>query len=240
MQFYAPLICSLLLMISFALPVAAKPTKTTKTADQRINELSHRLSAFESNWNRFRIGGDLTVKSNTFFNDTEQNLNELNFDQELNLNLDAFLDRNLSVSMKLTHFGNWGDKFTDPSNGARQMDTPLQLDEAFLRMEYPTALNYLGRFRFSLSPLGLISDFYSSPVEGFSFQKVYNQYHAIALYSRINNKFTFQTDENTTQVVESGNYWVFRLGWANSGHIIGLNLLPNGITGEKGLSLDWS
>jgi len=235
MKLSSALFSAILLIFLILRPTAAKPDPTTK---QKLNELSNRISAFESNWNRLRIGGNLAITSNTFYNQTKQTLSSLNFEQELGLYLDAFLDRNLSTSLRLTHSGYWGNKYNSSEYTSSQMESPLQLDEAFLRLEYPTALNYLGRFRFSLSQLGLISDFYTDPVEGFSLQKTYRQFHGIILYSRVYTEL--QADYGIIEDVSAEDYLGLRLGWTNSNNLIGINLLPNGVTGERSFSLDWS
>jgi hypothetical protein len=223
----------ILLLSFFFHPAAVKAAVLT---DKRLNELSFRLNSFEAYWNRFQIGGDITLKSSSHLESDETKLNAFNFHQQLGLFLDAAIDSNLSFSVKLSHYGGWGQNYQSVSSASYPMTTPLQLDEAFLRFEYPKNINYLGRFRFSPTPLGLISDFSVNPIEGIAAQKAFGPYHGILIYSRVNTEY----QPGTERIASNEDYWSARFGWSRKNNIFGVNIVPNGISGEQNFSLDWS
>jgi hypothetical protein len=221
----------ILMLLAFAVQSAgAQPVKPLSPSEQSITDLSNRLHSFETNWNRFQIGGELTLESNTLYQQTEQNFDQSNFTQQLDLYFNARIDNHLGTAIKLTHYGDWGEYSNYP------MSSPLQLDEAFLRWNYPTFIGYLGRFHFSLSQLGLISDFSTIPIEGATFQKGYKNFHVIGIYSRV---YTI-LGMTPTEVDSAEDYWAARLGWSNRNNVFGLNVVPDGIAGETSFSIDWS
>jgi hypothetical protein len=219
-----------MLLILIVQPANAQPAKSVNPSEQKLTDLSNRLNSFETNWNRFQIGGELTLESSTLYQQTQQNLDQLKFSQQLDLYFNAMIDSQSGASIKLTHYGDWGEYSNYP------MSSPLQLDEAFLHWNYPTFIGNLGRFHFSLSQLGLISDFSTIPIEGAIFQKAYRNFHAIGLYSRV-----YTILGATTGTVDSAkDYWAARLGWSNRNNVFGLNFVPHGIAGETSFSIDWS
>jgi hypothetical protein len=223
----------ILLILTVMLPAQAKAALST---DKRLNDLSLRFNAFESYWNRFQMGGTISVKSTTGWEPETEKLNVLNFNQQLELFFNTFVDQNLGLSVRLSHSGGWGLKYQTSGSSDTPMSTPLQLDEAFLRREAPNNLDFLGRFRFSLTPLGLFSDFSVSPVEGAAFQKIFGSYHAILLYSRIYTEY----DQNANRIAANEDYWSGRFGWSNHVTTLGINLVPNGLAGEKEFGFDAS
>jgi hypothetical protein len=225
-----PLLSVVMLLILTLQPANANPIQSVSPNDQKITDLSNRLNSFETNWNRFQIGGDLTLKSSTHYQQTQAKLEQLHFDQQLDLYFNTSIDRYLGTSVKLTHYGGWGQYSNYP------MSSPLQLDEAYLHWNQPTLTGNLGRFHFSLSQLGLISDFTTIPIEGATFQKAFGNFQAIVLYSRV-----YTTLGATTGAVDSAeDYWAARLGWSNRNQVFGINLAPNGIMEETSFSIDWS
>jgi hypothetical protein len=223
----------LIILISCLLsiyPATANPVQAVNPSGQELSNLTSRLNSFESQWNRFQIGGELNLKSSSFYQSSQQHFGQLNFSQQLDLYFNTMIDSRLTAAIKLTHYGGWGQYGNYP------MSSPLQLDEAHLRWNYPTFIGYLGRYHFSLSQLGLISDFATIPIEGATFQKVYKNFQAVALYSRVYTIIGAAT--GTVEAAE--DYWAARLGWSNRNNVIGINLVPDGITGETAFSIDWS
>lgn len=196
------------------LAMAAAPGDTL---NRKVNDLSNRFSYLESNWGRFQIGGNFTLTPAANLYKQDPTLPDVDFEQQLNLSLNAAVDPNLQFVLRLTHQGSWGSTTTP-------LTMPLWVDEAYLKLESPNNLDYLGRFKFSLGPLGLITDFISDPAEGAAVQFSKSNFFLIGLYSR------FYLDD----------YLAFRTGWASRNHVLGVNLVPNGITGERSLSFDWS
>jgi hypothetical protein len=209
---------------------AAKTTGLSKT-DRKLTELSNRVSSFEANWGRFQLGGSFSLVPYTYNEQGKPPI--VAFSQEIELLLDAFIDQNLQFSLKLNNQKPWG--FLDQYFGPTLMN-PLQIDEAFLKMQYPKTFNYLGRFRFSLGAFGIISDFYADPVEGIAIQHSFGSFHLVGIYKRVNTIYSFETNQ-----VESGeDYLAGRIGWSNKFNVFGINVVPKGIGGEHDLSIDWS
>lgn len=200
--------------------MAATLAGSDSALNRKVNDLSNRFSDLESNWGRFQIGGAfiLTPVANLYKQDTTAP--DLDFTQQLNLSLNAAIDPNLQCVVHLTQQGNWGSTVTP-------VTMPLWVDEAYLKIESPNNLNYLGRFKFSLGPLGLISDFIDDPAEGAAVQYSNRNLFLIGLYSRF---YIENYDE----------YFALRAGWSNRNQVIGVNFVPNGINGERSVSLDWS
>ncbi len=225
-------------MILFSLPTfgASAPRST----DRKISDLTSRFDNLEANWGRFQLGGNFNIQTQSDLSSEQQNLPLFKVNQELNLFLDAFIDRNLLFSLKMAHRGGWGLGFQGMDSENIPLDppivSPLQIDEAFLRMEHPKSLNYLGRFRYSFGPFGLISDFFTSPAEGLAYQRSFGDYHFAGLYSRVYTQYLPGSDK----VEVSEDYIAGRIGWSNKNSILGLNLVPFGVSGEKNVSIDWS
>lgn len=228
-------LCSLLIILcltSFPVFGATAP----KSNDRKLSDLSNRFDNLEANWGRYQLGGNFNIETHS--NLSSASLFKVN--QELNLFLDAFIDRNLLFSLKMSHNGGWGLSYQSVDSENIPLDAPvvapLQIDEAFLRMEHPQSLHYLGRFRYSFGPFGLISDFFASPAEGLAYQRSFGNYHLIGFYSRVYTQYLAGSDK----VEVSEDYVAGRIGWSNKNSVIGLNLVPFGVSGEKNASIDWS
>ena len=213
--------------------LAASPGSLAKT-DRKLADLNNRFSSIEANWGRFQMGGFFSLQTRSKAQSDPLNVGNLEFDQDLNLYFDAFIDQSHQLSLKLAHQGGWG--YPTTTNNGSPMNTPLWIDEAFLRMKYPNSTNYLGRFKYSLGTFGLISDFLTYPVEGLVVQKEYKPFHLIGLYSRVNTPYQLESG----QIVSGEDYLAARIGWSEAGQVFGVNLVPNGIVGERNFSLDWS
>jgi hypothetical protein len=226
MKVSSSFITILLFLVSFARMTPAQPVSSEPSGAKLTN--SNLTDSFNSSWERFHFGGDLTLESKSIYQQTR--LGQLSFNQELQLYINALIDNHLSASIKLDHYGGWGQYSAYP------MKSPLQLDEAVLRWNYPTFQSSIGRFHFSPSPLGLISDFTVVPIEGAIIQKSFGNFHAIGLYSRV---YTI-LGADTGTVETADDYWAFRCGWSDRNSVYGFNWAPNGIAGETSFSVDWS
>lgn len=226
--------CLLFTIILYSFP--AFGASVPKSTDRKLSDLTNRFNNLEASWGRFQLGGSFNIQ-------TESQLDSASVfkvNQELNLFLDAFIDQNLLFSLKLAHRGGWGLGYQslDPDYVPLDppIETPLHIDEAFLRMEHPQSINYFGRFRYSFGPFGLISDFFESPAEGLAYQRSYGNYHIAGLYSRVYTQYI--PGSNNVEVSE--DYLAGRVGWSNKNSIFGINLVPFGVSGEKNISIDWS
>lgn len=228
-------IVTLLIILSIpSLPVFGAPASSA--TDRKLSELSNRFSNLEAVWGRFQLGGSFNIQ-------TESDLDSVKLfkvKQELDLFLDAFIDPNLIFSLRMSHQGGWGLSYQSLDSENVPLDSPvvapLQIDEAFLRMERKKNLNYLGRFRYSFGPFGLVSDFFASPAEGLAYQRSFGDYHLISLYSRVYTQYLPGSDK----IEVSEDYLAGRIGWSNENTVLGLNLVPFGVAGEKNISIDWS
>ncbi len=206
------------------------PLASPPGISRQLNDLANRFNSLEASWGRFQIGGNFSIEADSGLENHYTQFQPLTFEQKMGLYLNAGIDQNLSFSLNLSHDGGWGNYSRDP------LAAPLQLDEAFIKMEYPHTSNYLGRFRFSFGPLGLISDFFNNPAEGLVLQHAFKDFHVIGLYSRMYTQYV----PGTTQLQSTQDYFATRLGWSNQSTIIGLNLVPKGMAAEKAFSLDLS
>ena len=228
-------IFTLLIILSLS-SLPAFGAQASKSTDRKLSDLSNRFANLEATWGRFQLGGGFNIQ-------TESNLDSVSLfkvNQELNLFLDALIDPNLIFSLKMSHQGGWGLSFQSLDANNIPLDAPivapLQIDEAFLRMERSKSLNYLGRFRYSFGPFGLVSDFFASPAEGLAYQRTVGDYHIIGLYSRVYTQYIPGSDK----IDVSEEYLAGRIGWSNKNSVLGVNLVPLGVAGEKNVSIDWS
>ena len=222
-----------LTMLVTAFPAVAAPGISPPNIDNKLNELSNKYNSLEASWGRFQVGGNVSVEADSHLGQTTVNPT---FEQKMGLSFDASIDPNHAFSLKLANDGGWGLTPFSNSPTLAPVTTPLQIDEAFLKIQYPHTLDYLGRFRFSFGPLGLVADFFNNPAEGFAIQTSTGTFHVVGLYSRIATNF----QANSTQLASTEEYFAGRIGWANQTTIIGLNLVPNGIAAEKAASVDLS
>lgn len=230
-----PLITVLVVLFIISIPtttLAAKKTLISAT-DRKLADLSNRFSSLEANWGRFRLGGSFSLIPYANFAKPQEALPIIEYNQEIDLFFDAFIDDHLQFSLKLDNQRGWGTQYQ--YLGSVNLN-PLQIDEAFLRMQYPAAFNYLGKFRFSLGALGIISDFVTNPMEGVAIQQALGKFQLVAIYNRVSTLYNPATNK-----VESGtDYLAGRIGWSNRSDVIGLNIVPKGLGGERDFSFDWS
>ncbi|HEX3046799.1 MAG TPA: hypothetical protein VHY08_18740 [Bacillota bacterium] len=235
----AGLCCIVLLLLitnpvlTSAEPKVSKPTLAT--VDREITDLRKRFSILESNVERFQLGGSLVVEPNI---SPDYNLGFMAINQQLNLFFDAAIDQKVQFSLRMSQNGQWG-----LASNMTPLTGPLQVDEAFLGIRQKNQQDYLGRFRFSLGQYGLISDLFTNPVEGLVVQQQFGNFYVIGLYSRIGPLFKEEKDaagETIYKQIGIEDYSAARLGWTSPTTVLGLNLVPNGITGEKAYSVDWS
>jgi hypothetical protein len=231
---FAMIILSLgLTILTITYPVAGQ-TGLLNT-DRKINELSNQVASLNSTWGRFQIGGGFELDTTTKINNDNTAVTAPDFNQQLSIGLDAYVDPNLQLSVKISQLGGWGLKYQNTSTDSSPMTIPFQVDQAFLKLSSPSSINYLGRFQFSLGPIGMMSDFYANPVEGIALQKDFKKFHIIGVYSRVNTEYQTGTD----QIANTEDYVAARIGWAGQDTITGINIVP-GLSGETDYSIDFA
>ncbi len=226
-------LCLGLTIFTLAYPATGQPSLSI--TDRKINELSNRVASLDSTWGRFQIGGGFELDTTTNVNESATAITAPDFEQQLNIALDAFIDPTLQLSLKISQLGGWGLKYQSANSNASPMTLPFQVDQAFLKLSNPSSIDYLGRFQFSLGPLGMISDFYTNPVEGIALQKDFQKFHVIGIYSRVNTEYQTGTD----QITNTEDYIAARIGWSGQDTVTGINIVP-GLSGETDYSIDFS
>jgi hypothetical protein len=210
-------------------------TLSLPTNERKINELSSRVALLDSTWGRFQIGGSFELDTSSKLIKDSRTFTAPDISQQLGISLNAYIDPNLQLSVSVAQTGGWGLKYQSINADTAPMTIPFQVDQAFLKLTHPTSINYLGRFQFSLGPIGMISDFFVNPVEGIALQKDFKKFHAIGIYSRVNTIYQNGTD----QVESTEDYVAARIGWSNRTTLFGINVVP-GLTGETDFSIDIS
>ncbi len=234
MKKFPTLILSLgLIILVITYPVMGQPGLST--TDRKINELSNRVASLDSTWGRFQIGGGFELDTTSKINESNTALTAPDFNQQLNIALDAYIDPTLQLSLKVSQLGGWGLKYGDANSDTSPMTLPFQVDQAFLKLSNPSSIDYLGRFQFSLGPIGMMSDFYANPVEGIALQKDFKRFHVIGVYTRVNTEYK----AGTNQVTNTQDYIAGRIGWSGQNTVTGINLVP-GLSGETDFSIDFA
>ncbi len=234
MKKFPTLILSLgLIILVVTYPVMGQPGLST--TDRKINELSNRVASLDSTWGRFQIGGGFELDTTSKINESNTTLTAPDFNQQLNIALDAYIDPTLQLSLKVSQLGGWGLKYGNANSDTSPMTLPFQVDQAFLKLSNPSSIDYLGRFQFSLGPIGMMSDFYANPVEGIALQKDFKRFHVIGVYTRVNTEYK----AGTNQVTNTQDYIAGRIGWSGQNTVTGINIVP-GLSGETDFSIDFA
>jgi len=189
--------------------LSATPAFAAGATDQALN----RLSSLESRWGHLHLGGRITFSSDYFTYDGFSASDDFDGDeypslkgssalwQELELFLNARLDRHFDLSLSFA-----GQDFY----GTQQLSGfSLFLNEALLRYRSSNLLADLGRFHFTLDPLGLIADRSSYPVEGLVVQTGTQDYYLGGYYSRL-----------------AGEELALRLAFPQPGYMAGMTVIP--------------
>ncbi|HBF37536.1 MAG TPA: hypothetical protein DDW50_09475 [Firmicutes bacterium] len=222
-----------LTLFAVTYPVLAQtPLSST---DRKLNELSNRVASLDSTWGRFQIGGGFELDTTSNINPPVGAITPPNFNQQLSIALDANVDPNLQLSLRISQLGDWGSKYQDANSNASPVALPSQVDQAFLKLSNPSSIDYLGRFQFSLGPIGMMADFFANPVEGVAIQKDFQKFHVIGVYSRVNTQY----QSGTTQIANTEDYVAARIGWTGQDSITGINIIP-GVSGETDFSIDYA
>lgn len=134
--------------------------------------------------------------------------------QDLEVFLNARLDRNFDLSLSFVQQNTYGTDL----NGITLIPS---LGEAALRYRSANLLADLGRFKFSLDPLGLIADHSFFPVEGVAVQTGTQDYYLGGYYSQFKTVYPFPG-----ALVTSGDEIALRLAFPQPGYMFGITLVP--------------
>ena len=121
------------------------------------DNITKRLANLESRWGHLQLAGEFSLLAD-YKQRAFEEYHTPDFKNYLNLYLDAQIDRNFYFYLLLSHYDNYGYL------------NQLYVREAAVRYRSPQLLVDLGKFHFTLDPLGLIADHSASPVQGFAIQ----------------------------------------------------------------------
>lgn len=176
----------------------------------------NRLSSLENRWGHLHLGGQFTLTTdyNHGFYDGSPLPSTCDMHQDLQVFLNARLDRNFDLSLSFIQQNTYGADL----NGITLIPS---LDEAVLRYRSSNLLADLGRFKFSLDPLGLIADHSFFPVEGVAVQTGTQDYYLGGYYSQFKTTYPFPGD-----TVVSSDEVALRLAFPQPGYMLGITLVP--------------
>ena len=221
------------LMMFFSYPLMAQAAPT----------LSTRVSNLESSWGHLRLGGEYSLRADIFhgspFSTPQDSGNRLlpGFLQEMNVFLEAQASSEFSVQMNFSHQGFWG--VSSPSDGnidKPPLISPLILDEATVRLRKPQLLGDFGRFRFSLDPMGLITDHSSYPIEGLALQTSINGVYVGGYYSRLSSFY----QPGSLYINSVDDEIALRIAVPQPKYLLGFTLVPSGLASEQAWALDYA
>ncbi len=189
------------------------------------NSVLKRLSNLESRWGHLQLGGDFSLQADYKRRSIER-YETPDFKSNLNLYLDAQIDRNFYFYLLLSHYDNYGYL------------NQLFINEAAVRYRSPRLLADLGKFKFTLDPLGLIADHSSSPIQGIALQTGNTNIYLGGFYSRLYLKSKLITEDSVT--VTSDDKFGLRIAFPKPGYMLGTTLIhtPTGVLSETAASID--
>src|SRR5690554_6807968 len=189
----------------------------TMAADH-TSSLEKRLSNLENRWGHLQIGGDLNLSAESF-NSHYNKPHNLSLQENSHLFLDAQIDQNFSLYLLLAQESAFGST-----------NIPVYLDEVALRYRSNRFLGDLGRFRFTLDPLGLIADHSTIPVEGLAFQTGGRSWYLGGYYARqlssyfLNDGVNFTFGPSGTNTLRADDEVALRLAFPGTKYMAGITV----------------
>ncbi|MBA2132839.1 hypothetical protein G5B42_04675 [Hydrogenispora sp. UU3] len=208
-------VCLTLIGVLWAIPAQGATDNITK-----------RLSNLESRWGHLQLGGEFSLLADykqRFF----EEYRTPDLKNYLNLYLDAQIDRNFYFYLMLSYYDNYG------------YINHLYLSEAAVRYRSPQLLVDLGKFYFTLDPLGLIADHSTSPLQGFAVQTGNTDLYLGGFYSRL---FLNPASIDEEKIgVTSDDQLGLRIAVPKPGYMLGMTLVttPEGDLSETAIGLDF-
>lgn len=208
-------LCLILLNVLWVNPAAAAP-----------DNIGKRLSNLESRWGHLQLGGEFSLLAD-YKQRAFEEYQTPDFKNYLNLYLDAQIDRNFYFYLLLSHYDNFGYL------------NQLYVNEAAVRYRSPQLLLDMGKFNFTLDPLGLIADHSASPVQGFALQTGNTAFYFGGFYSRLFLNPTSIGEEKIR--ISSDDQFGLRLAWPKPGYMLGMTFVttPAGDLSETAFALDY-
>lgn len=206
--------CLLLMLILLVSPCQA--------ADATI---AKRLSNLESRWGRFQLGGEFSLLAD-YKQRAYEEYRTPDLKNYLNLYLDSQIDQNFYFYLLLSHYDNYGYL------------NQQYVDEAAIRYRSPDLLADIGKFKFTLDPLGLIADHSVSPIQGIALQTGNTDIYFGGYYSRL-YLIPESLDEEKLRIT-SDDQFGFRIAFPKPGYMLGMTLIttPTGDLSETAVSID--
>ncbi|NLY92006.1 MAG: hypothetical protein GX081_10450 [Firmicutes bacterium] len=212
--------CFLFTLLLFLSPLGLNPTQAA------TDNITKRLTDLESRWGHLQLGGEFSLlaeyKQRAFEEYRTPDLKNY-----LNLYLDAQIDRNFYFYLLLSHYDNFGYL------------NQLYVNEAAVRYRSPQLLIDLGKFKFTLDPLGLIADHSASPLQGFAIQTGNHEFYVGGFYSRLFLN-PAKIDEEKIAIT-SDDQFGFRMALPKPQYLLGMTLVttPAGDLSETAVGLDF-
>lgn len=205
--------------------------------------LNTRLSNLEANWSHLRLGGEFVLRSDIYhgkpfeFGQTDGSDFLPGVRQDMKVFLDAQASPEFGAQIALTHQGFWG--VSSPSDG--NMDkppliAPFILDEAAIRLRKPQFLGDGGRFRFTLDPMGLITDHTSYPIEGIALQTTLKGVYLGGYYSRLSSMY----QPGNLYVRNVDDELALRVALPRPTYLLGFTLVPSGLSRDSAWAIDYT
>ncbi|NLW59607.1 MAG: hypothetical protein GX073_04585 [Firmicutes bacterium] len=190
------------------------------------DNITKRLANLESRWGHLQLAGEFSLLAD-YKQRAFEEYHTPDFKNYLNLYLDAQIDRNFYFYLLLSHYDNYGYL------------NQLYVREAAVRYRSPQLLVDLGKFHFTLDPLGLIADHSASPVQGFAIQTGNTAYYLGGFYSRL---FLNPASIDEEKIgVTSDDQFGLRIAVPKPGYMLGMTLVttPEGDLSETAIGLDF-
>src|SRR5690606_6648101 len=161
-------------------------------------------------WGHLQLGGEFSLLAD-YKQRAFEEYRTPDFKNYLNLYLDAQIDRNFYFYLLLSHYDNFGYL------------NQLYVNEAAVRYRSPQLLLDLGKFKFTLDPLGLIADHSASPIQGVAIQTGNNQFYLGGFYSRL---FLNPAKINEEKIeITSDDQFGLRMAFPKPQYMLGMTLV---------------
>ncbi|NLM38323.1 MAG: hypothetical protein GX202_09400 [Firmicutes bacterium] len=190
------------------------------------DNIAKRLSNLESRWGHLQLGGDFSLLAD-YKQRTVEEYRTPDLKNYLNLYLDAQIDRNFYFYLMLSYYDNYGYL------------NHLYLSEAAVRYRSPQLLVDLGKFYFTLDPLGLIADHSAAPLQGFAVQSGNTDLYFGGFYSRL--FLNPNSIEEELLEITSDDQFGLRVALPKPGYMLGMTLVttPSGDLSETAVGVDF-
>lgn len=229
-----------LLALSFSLVFSA-PTVAASGVSGPSD--SSRLDSLEAEWGHIRLGGEYGLQSDVYsgppFSSSLEDGNRFipGFNQSIKIHLEAQATPIFGLDLLMSHQGFWG--VSNPSDGnldKAPMTAPLLIDEAAIRYRQQQSVGDFGRFRFSLDPMGLITDHTSYPIEGMAWQTNVGGTYLGGYFSQVSTGY----QAGNLHVSTTDDELALRIAWPRPTYLLGLTWMPTGLAQESAWGIDYT